>query len=141
MKTSSTPVIPGQVWADNDPRAAGRTIQIDAVDGDAAACTVLTNDTASQVKIDATELPYRIGKTGRYVAGIWVPGDRRGTRTVIKLARLRPTATGYLLASGPNTIDDLAARITALLDDAPFEGGTIRLDVVDVRQLLAAATR
>lgn len=94
MSSEQIPVRPGQVWADNDPRVTGRTIRIDAVDGDVATCTVLTNDAESQAKIDTHGSP---GKSGRYMGGTWVPGDRRGTTTRVKLARLRPVASGYRL--------------------------------------------
>lgn len=39
----------------------------------------------------------------------------------------------------PETPAELTARITTLIDEAPFDGGTIRLDVADVRGLLYAA--
>jgi hypothetical protein len=85
---------PGQVWADNDPRVAGRTIQIAAIEGDVALCTVLTNSDADQRDID---LLGSHGPRGRYVAGGWVPGDRRGATTRVRLSRLRPTSTGFRL--------------------------------------------
>lgn len=94
MSTEQIPVRPGQVWADNDPRTPGRTIRIDSVDGDTAVCTVLTNDDPSQALIDTHGSP---GKSGRYLGRIWVPGDRRGTTTRVKLTRLRPTSSGYRL--------------------------------------------
>lgn len=38
----------GSVWADNDPRSAGRTLRVERVDGDKAVCTVLTNTAATE---------------------------------------------------------------------------------------------
>ena len=61
----------GQVWADNDQRSAGRTLRVDAVDGDRAVCTVLT------VATDSTAKP--------------------GRQVRIALTRFRPTSTGYRL--------------------------------------------
>lgn len=65
----------GQVWADNDKRAEGRTVRVDEVDARYAYCTVLMAAT---------------------------PGGRTGQRTRIALERMRPTSTGYrLLADAP----------------------------------------
>ncbi|MFE0642116.1 hypothetical protein ACFW2Y_10985 [Streptomyces sp. NPDC058877] len=64
---------PGQVWADNDRRSAGRTVRVDEVDTRYAYCTVLTAST---------------------------PGGRTGQRTRIALERMRPTSTGYRLLDG-----------------------------------------
>lgn len=68
-------VRPGQVWADNDYREAGRTVRIDSVDDRYAYCTVLT---------------------GRASQG---SSARTGHKTRIALARMRPTSTGYRLES------------------------------------------
>lgn len=68
----------GQVWADNDPRAAGRTVRVDAVDCRFAECTVLT------------------------AIGGQPPRVSRKTR--IDLARMKPLRTlrtGYRLVSEP----------------------------------------
>lgn len=63
----------GQVWADNDPRATGRTLKIIAIDGERVQFEVITNrDNAS---------PHE--------------QDRRGRKTWVKAARLIPTMTGY----------------------------------------------
>jgi hypothetical protein len=79
----------GQVWADNDSRCHGRTLRIDAVDGDTAVCTVLTNTTEVQAYVaQPASKPTWTKNSYR---------DRRGTRTRIKLSRFRPTATGYKL--------------------------------------------
>jgi hypothetical protein len=85
-----TDVKPGQVWADNDPRSEGRTLRIDAVDGRAAYCTILTNADVVQAKIDDW---HARGKTG---PSPWAQ-DRRGKTTSISLARLKPTSSGYRL--------------------------------------------
>lgn len=62
----------GQVWADNDPRVAGRTIKVEAIDGNKAVCRVL-----------ATPFDYPQGRTGH--------------TTKIALRRFKPTTTGYRL--------------------------------------------
>ena len=72
---NSTEVRTGQVWADNDPRSAGRTLRVDNIENGKAVCTVLTN-------IEDTALRLR---------------DMRGRTTRISLSRFRPTATGYRL--------------------------------------------
>lgn len=61
----------GQVWADNDPRAHGRTLRVDAVDGDYARCTVLSG-----------------------VHSSWIGVGRECT---ILLRRFAPTRSGYRL--------------------------------------------
>lgn len=81
----------GAIYADNDPRSAGRTLLIDAIDGDQAVCTVLTNSDEVQAYFDNT------GPKPR-----WAPEDlkdRRGKQTRIRLARFAPTSTGYRLIS------------------------------------------
>ena len=74
-------VKPGQIWADNDPRSAGRTLRVERIDGGKAVCTVLTNITP--VKADLQH-------------GVLV-SDRRGETTRISLARFKPTSSGYRL--------------------------------------------
>ena len=69
-------VKPGQVWADDDPRSAGRTLRVERIDGAKAICTILTNT------------------TGFDVATPW-QRDMRGKTTRISLARFKPTSTGY----------------------------------------------
>lgn len=76
----------GQVWADNDPRVAGRTLRVDAIEGGKATCTVLTNDDDTQALIDN---PLRAPWANR--------SDRRGRETRISLSRFKPTSTGYRL--------------------------------------------
>lgn len=76
---SETPEVrPGSVWADNDPRSAGRTLRIERIEDGKAVCTVLTNS-------DNTDLnsPWQ--------------RDMRGKTTRISLSRFRPTSTGYRL--------------------------------------------
>ncbi|WP_137726494.1 hypothetical protein [Prescottella subtropica] len=62
----------GQVWADNDPRVHGRTIAVDAIDGDKAICTVL-------------------------VPAYDNPNGRSGHAVKIAVRRFKPTSTGYRL--------------------------------------------
>lgn len=100
MSIEMIPVRPGQVWADNDPRVAGRTLRVDDVRDGTAHCTILTNDHESQARIDQTG---HTGRAGRYVDGTWVPGDRRGTTTRIRLGRMRPISTGYRLLTDTPT--------------------------------------
>lgn len=74
MKASETPdVRPGQVWADNDKRSAGRHVRIDLVDETHASVTTC----------DAQGNPS--------------PSVLSARRTRIRLDRFRPTATGYRL--------------------------------------------
>ncbi len=84
-----TDVTPGQVWADNDPRAVGRTLRVDAIDGDKAICTVLTNTAETQAFLD------RPDTKPAYMASAY--GDRRGKQTRVSLKRFVPTSTGYRL--------------------------------------------
>lgn len=64
-------VAAGQIWADNDIRSSGRTLQVDAIDGDHALCTTVTN----------TDLP--------------VTRDMRGKPARIKLTRFALNTRGY----------------------------------------------
>lgn len=81
--TASAPsVLPGQVWADVDPRRRGRTIRVEEITGDKSLCMILTNTDQLQALVDA-------GAPNR--------PDMRGRRTRVRLDRLRPTRTGYRL--------------------------------------------
>jgi hypothetical protein len=80
-------VSPGQVWADADIRAAGRTLRIDEVDGKIVVATILANSSDIQANLDAGEI---------------YPLDRRGKTTVISLARFaQSNSRGYRLISQP----------------------------------------
>lgn len=70
----------GQVWADNDWRSAGRTIEVEEVTATHAICKVLT-------KVDSPAY-----------------GPPNGRRTRIRLDRFRPTSTGYRLMSDPGEV-------------------------------------
>lgn len=83
-----TDVKPGQIWADNDWRSAGRTLRVLSVDETHAVCEVVTNDDDTQDHLDN---PSR--------APWYRPGDRRGKQTRIMLRRFKPTSTGYRLVS------------------------------------------
>lgn len=72
MTAERVEVRPGQIWADNDPRSEGRTIRIEFVGSESAACRILANPTAAHA-------------------------DRRGKITRIRLDRFRPTSNGYRL--------------------------------------------
>lgn len=80
-----TAVKAGQIWADQDPRSAGRTLRVDRIEGTKAVCTVLTNDTVTQADLARSGKDHR----GRQ--------DRRGKETSISLARFKPVSTGYRL--------------------------------------------
>lgn len=84
-------VRPGQLWADNDPRHAGRTLRVDEVCYRAgkkvARCTILTNSDETQAEIDKPTTPW------------YRPADRRGRQTDISVRRFRPTSTGYRLVT------------------------------------------
>jgi hypothetical protein len=90
---SDTPTVrPGQIWADNDPRAWGRTLRVDEIrpgewtDQPIAVCTVLTNTDDTQAGIDASKVDW------------YRPRDMRGRQTQIAVVRFaRPTSTGYRL--------------------------------------------
>lgn len=69
-------VRPGQVWADNDPRAEGRTLRVVEVTEVRALCEVISQSQAPGF-VHAT--------------------DTRGRLTRIALARFRATARGYRL--------------------------------------------
>jgi thioredoxin reductase len=65
----------GQVWADNDPRSAGRTIKVISVGTNTVRCEVLTVATGSSTR-------------------------RLGSTTMISRDRFRPTSNGYRLIEG-----------------------------------------
>jgi hypothetical protein len=67
-----TDVKSGQLWADSDPRSAGRTVRVHHIEGDKAVCVVRTNAD------DATT-------------------DRVSTTTRIALRRFADNARGYRL--------------------------------------------
>lgn len=90
MPKEAPEVRPNQVWADNDPRSAGRTLRVDAIDGDKAVCTITANDRATQEYLDD---PANRGKA-RVRAR-----DMQGKTTRISLSRFKPTSTGYRLVS------------------------------------------
>lgn len=77
-------VRPGQVWADNDPRSAGRTLRVIDVVSQRVICEVVTN-------IDNA------------------PADKRGNRTRIALRRFVPTSTGYRLVQDVPDVPDVPA--------------------------------
>jgi hypothetical protein len=80
-----TDVKPGQVWADQDPRSAGRTLRVDRIEGTKAVCTVLTNIGNTQWRIEHGNRAAR---------------DMRGKTTRIALARFKPASNGYRLVGG-----------------------------------------
>ena len=84
-----TDVRPGQIWADADPRSAGRTIRVDEIVGDKARCTVLTNYDETQAYVDNPD------SKPTYMANAY--RDRRGKVTTISLKRFVPNSTGYRL--------------------------------------------
>ena len=70
--SSSTSLRVGQVWADNDPRVKGRTVKVEAIEGEKALCRVLAAPFDS-------------------------PETRTGHTTRISARRFTPTSTGYRL--------------------------------------------
>lgn len=85
----------GQIWADSDKRAAGRTLRVDEIRpnpiGHIALCTILTNATEVQQQLDDPNSGYR----GQ---------DARGKQTRIAVRRFTPTSTGYrLIQDAPAT--------------------------------------
>ncbi|MGR6924264.1 hypothetical protein ACU635_59225 [[Actinomadura] parvosata] len=89
----------GQVWADNDPRAAGRTLRVERLDGDQAICMVLTNSDSTQRHLDAYARP-------RPHSNRPILRDTRGTLRRIALSRFRPTSTGYRLVEDSAGVPD-----------------------------------
>ena len=83
-----TEVKPGQIWADNDWRSAGRTLRVERIEGDKAVCVILTNADKAQKNIDQAQ-----GKPGYYADF----KDTRGKTTRLSVSRMRPTSTGYRL--------------------------------------------
>lgn len=69
-------VVPGQIWADNDPRSFGRTLRVVAVGKNVARCVVLTPAESSS--------SYTVGRT-----------------RMIALVRFRPVSNGYRLIADP----------------------------------------
>lgn len=72
---SDVEVRAGQVWADCDWRNEGRTLRVDALEGEKAVCTVLTV------------------KDGFPAAS----GQFKARQVKILLRRFKPTSTGYRL--------------------------------------------
>jgi hypothetical protein len=86
----------GQVWADNDERAAGRTVRVDRIDGGYAICMVLTNTNYAQRFLDEPSQNPWLRST-----------DRRGATTRIALKRFRPATNGYrLVTDAPNNSNE-----------------------------------
>ena len=87
-----TPTVePGQVWADNDPRSAGRTLRVEHITTTGKAfCVILSNSNEAQQEIDG----------GAQRATGYRPKDMRGSTTHIKLSRFKSTSTGYRLVEG-----------------------------------------
>ncbi len=78
-------VRPGQTWADNDKRAAGRKVRVDKIDGLYAICTIVADR--------ADPAPHR----GRYNTPRPPGWSPVGLVTRILLGRFRPTSNGYRL--------------------------------------------
>jgi hypothetical protein len=78
-------VRPGQVWADNDPRSAGRTLRVDSIENGKAICIIVTDadDVAAHIR--------RAHECGAVARG------SVGRTTRISLARFVPSTTGYRL--------------------------------------------
>ncbi|GEL48577.1 hypothetical protein CHO01_36930 [Cellulomonas hominis] len=100
--STNTPVRVGQVWADNDPRCAGRTLRVlevltDAAGHEVARLEQLTNSADDQRLIDDAKAPGR--SRGAFVGAQWVPADGRGKVVTVKVRRMRPTSTGYRLVT------------------------------------------
>jgi len=74
----ATAVKEGQVWADNDPRAKGRTLQVTKIDPPHAICKILTNRDSWNKET-------------------WKTKSMVGREVKIKLRRFRANSTGYKL--------------------------------------------
>lgn len=92
-KGDMTPVevLPGQIYADSDYRKPGRTLRIDRLilDGEYAACIVLTNYDFVQESLDKGYLTYK---------------DMRGSETCIKVRRFYAGARSYRLLYEPEEL-------------------------------------
>jgi len=91
-------VTPGSIWADQ--QALGRTVLVEAIDGEHAICTTLTNSQEVQRVID---LPRQVTCSN--------PRDMRGTTHRIKLDRFRPTCKGFVFVTATGA--HLSSRLTA----------------------------
>lgn len=69
----------GQVWADNDPRAKGRTMEVKRIEPPNAICVILTN------------------RDGWDKEKNYTPKSMVGREIKIKLRRFRPIQSGYKL--------------------------------------------
>jgi len=91
MSSKTTEVRPGQIWADNDPRAAGRTVEI-----------VKTGLTKERHTGRAGWLVDRREDQPAVLVRTLTPARNVGTavigrETLVLLSRFRPTRTGYRL--------------------------------------------
>lgn len=87
-------VRPGQIWADNDKRMKGRTLQIQSIEEGTlinqatalvAVCTVLTDRAVTAARLGlSSDIRTTVGRTVR-----------------IQVRRFRQNATGYRLVSEP----------------------------------------
>jgi hypothetical protein len=78
-------VRPGQVWADANPRQAGRTLRVERIE-----CHIL------QVGSLLAEVPHAVCTVLTRADG----DDRRtGHQVTIRVSRMRPTSTGYRLVT------------------------------------------
>lgn len=91
----------GQVWADNDKRWPGRTVEVIALEGKrgepAARVKVLTMDDWSAGRLKAARDAGYTGRGGVYLPTGWTPEDTVGKESVILVRRFRPNSTGYRL--------------------------------------------
>jgi hypothetical protein len=76
--TNPNPVRVGQIWADNDPRAEGRSVHVVAVDATHATVAL-------------------VDQRGRPARNTPVQRAEPGRQTRIRLDRFRPTSNGYRL--------------------------------------------
>lgn len=74
----------GQVWADNDPRAKGRALEVKRIEPPNAICVVLSN------------------RDGWDKEKNWTPKSMVGREMKIKLRRFQPTSSGYKLVKDVN---------------------------------------
>lgn len=70
----------GQIWADNDPRKEGRTLEVIGIEGNEVVCVVRSN---------ITEVADSLARGERLYT------NRIGTTTRIKIRRLAALARGY----------------------------------------------
>lgn len=86
MTTTELHVRPGQIWADNDARNAGRTLRVDRIEMHTFSAGALEG-----------KVPYAVCTVLTQADNY--PQGRIGHQVTIMVSRMRPTSTGYRLVT------------------------------------------